>query len=113
MRKVHSFITNFGRIKIENYFVYITTNSKRTTFYIGVTNDLRRRIEEHTNNAGNPSSFAGKYYCNKLIYWERFDKMIYAIEREKQIKKWSRIKKLDLISEFNPEWKNLNGDLEY
>ena len=95
-----------------NYFVYITTNPKRTTLYIGVTNDLVRRLEEHAANAGNPSTFAGLYHCNNLVYYERFGEVGHAIEREKEIKKWSRSKKEALISSFNPGWRFLNEDVQ-
>ncbi len=88
-----------------NYFVYITTNPKRTTFYIGVTNDLSRRLIEHFQNSGNPKTFAGRYYCYKLIYFERHTSPEHAISREKQLKRWSRTKKEALIKSQNPELK--------
>lgn len=91
-----------------NYFVYIVTNPRKTVLYIGMTNDLARRLYEHYQNRGNKSSFAGRYYCHKLIYYERFDKPGHAIEREKEIKKWSRKKKETLIAAMNPKWKELN-----
>ncbi len=112
MQRDHSIIDNFGRITSGNYFLYIVTNKSRTSLYIGVTNNLKIRIQQHINNAGNPSTFAGKYNCNLLIYWERFDRMIHAINREKQIKKWNRRKKEELINDFNPHWRVLNSDLE-
>lgn len=76
-----------------NYFVYITTNPKKTTLYIGGTNDLRIRIQQHFEKRGNQNSFAGKYYCYNLIYYERHSNINHAIEREKEIKKWRREKK--------------------
>ena len=81
----------------ENFFVYITTNPGKTTLYTGVTNDLFTRMQEHYNNRGNQKSFAGKYYCYQLIYFERYDSITMAIEREKEIKDLSREKKLQLI----------------
>ncbi|MDX5346728.1 MAG: GIY-YIG nuclease family protein [Hymenobacteraceae bacterium] len=94
-----------------NYFVYITTNPKRTTYYIGVTNDLQRRLQEHFNNYGNKSTFAGKYYCYNLIYFERFTTATDAIDREKQLKNWSRSKKEFLIRQQNPCLKFLNAEV--
>ncbi|MDB5029819.1 GIY-YIG nuclease family protein [Mucilaginibacter sp.] len=91
-----------------NFCVYITTNPIKTVLYVGVTNDLNRRIQEHTENKGNKNSFAGKYYCYNLIYYEHFSDINFAIQREKEIKKWSRKKKMSLIESFNPEWKFLN-----
>ena len=95
-----------------NYFIYITTNPTKTVLYIGVTNDLNTRLKEHYENRGKPKTFAGKYYCYHLIYWERFQYIEHAIEREKELKKWSRIKKEHLINSFNPEWAFLNKEIE-
>lgn len=94
-----------------NYFVYITTNPLKTVLYIGVTNDLKRRLFEHQENKGNPQTFAGKYYCYNLIYFERFDFIQHAIDREKQLKKWSRKKKKYLIAQENPNWNFLNDEI--
>ncbi len=87
-----------------NYYVYITTNPGKTVLYIGVTNDLKRRISEHYSNRGNPENFAGKYYCYKLIYMEHFLDIKQAIFREKEIKNMTRKKKEDLIALKNPRW---------
>lgn len=95
-----------------NYYVYITTNPRKTVLYTGVTNDLERRLEEHYNNRGQPDTFAGKYYCYKLLYWERFDFVNDAIAAEKEIKDWTRAKKEQLISAFNPEWRFLNEEIK-
>jgi putative endonuclease len=95
-----------------NYFVYILTNPKRTTIYIGVTNDLKRRLEEHVLNAGDPATFAGKFYCHILLYYERFTFVDHAIQREKELKKWSRSKKETLINSMNPHWFSLNSDIQ-
>ncbi|GHA53553.1 GIY-YIG nuclease family protein [Pontibacter akesuensis] len=91
-----------------NYFTYITTNPRKTTLYVGVTNDIIRRLDEHFKNCGNPSSFAGKYYCYNLVYYERHSQINHAVEREKEIKKWSRSKKEALIYSMNPFWQFLN-----
>ena len=74
-----------------NYFVYITTNPKRTTYYIGITNDLAVRLQQHFKNSSNKTTFAGRYYCYRLVYFERFTSAIHAIEREKQLKGWRRL----------------------
>jgi len=88
-----------------NYFIYITTNPSKSTLYIGVTNDLSTRIRQHKENRGKPNTFAGKYYCYNLIYFERFGDINHAIEREKELKKWRREKKVNLIVTMNPNWK--------
>ena len=95
-----------------NYFVYITTNSNRTVLYIGVTNDLSRRLEEHYENSKIRKTFAGLYYCYHLIYFERHSQITHAIEREKEIKKWNRKKKESLINDFNPQWRFLNQEIQ-
>jgi putative endonuclease len=87
-----------------NYFVYITTNPRKTVLYVGVTNDLPARMQEHFNNRGKPETFAGKYYCYKLVYYERYRDVNHAIQREKELKDLSREKKITLIDEQNPHW---------
>jgi putative endonuclease len=86
------------------YCVYILTNIHHTVLYTGVTNDLQRRVMEH--KAGK-STFTKRYNITKLVYYECGDDINIAIFREKQIKAGSRQKKLDLINNFNPEWKDL------
>ena len=95
-----------------NYFTCITTNKLRTVLYIGITNDLERRLQEHFENKGNPNTFAGKYGCHYLIYFERFPNARFAIEREKELNKWSRIKKENLIRTLNPNWQFLNKEIK-
>ncbi len=90
------------------YFVYILTNMRKTVLYVGVTNDLRRRLDEHIQNSGNPKTFAGRYYCHRLLFWEEYNDVNVAIEREKQIKSWRRQKKVDLIKSVNPNWEFMN-----
>ena len=92
-----------------NYFVYIVTNINKTVLYIGVTNDLQRRVYEHEN--GIMPGFTKKYNCHFLIYYEHFQNIDDAISREKEIKKWRREKKEILINEFNPDWKSLNNEI--
>jgi len=94
-----------------NYYTYITTNPKKTTLYIGVTNDLSRRLYEHLMSCEDQSTFAGKYFCYNLVYYELHSDVNVAIAREKEIKKWSRIKKEKLIASMNPEWRFLNKDV--
>ncbi len=94
--------------KDHNYFVYITTNIKKNVIYIGITNDLYNRLVQHKENSKFNKTFAGKYNCYYLIYWERHTFVEDAIDREKEIKGWTRQKKNDLIKSFNPEWNFLN-----
>jgi putative endonuclease len=88
-----------------NNYVYITSNPRRTVFYIGVTNSLERRITEHHSNKGKRETFAGKYFCYELIYFEVFQNINEAIYREKELKSWSKEKKLALIKSVNPKLK--------
>jgi len=87
------------------YFVYIITNRYNTTFYIGVTNNLSRRIYEHRQKY--VSGFSKKYNLIKLIYFEEYDDIKNAILREKQLKNWHREWKLNLIKSKNPNFKDL------
>jgi putative endonuclease len=89
----------------KEYWVYILTNAYHTVLYTGVTNDLRTRVSDH--KAGRGSYFTGRYNVSKLVYYERGSDIKVAIDREKQIKGGSRQKKVDMISGFNPEWKDL------
>jgi putative endonuclease len=95
-----------------NFYVYITTNPEKTALYIGVTNDLNRRLFEHRENKGNAKTHAGKYYCYNLFYFEHYTHITFAILREKELKKWRREKKNALITACNPEWKFLNTEIE-
>ena len=92
------------------YFVYITTNPGRTVLYTGITNDLSRRLIEHYEARGNDQSFAGKYYCHRLLYFEQYPTARGAIDREKQIKKLRRSKKEWLINQMNPQWHFINDN---
>ncbi len=91
------------------YFTYITTNPARSVLYVGMTNDLADRMLKHYQNRGQKKTFAGRYYCYILIYYEEFRRPIHAIEREKQLKRWSRAKKEALINSINPGWHSLNN----
>ena len=86
-------------------FVYIMTNKYRTTFYIGVTNELNKRVIEHHNGIG--STFTKKYNLKNLIYFEEFSDINQAIAREKQIKNWHKEWKLNLIKAKNPKLETL------
>lgn len=88
-----------------NYYVYIITNTGKTVLYIGITNDLHRRLIEHYEESGKQETFTGKYYCYHLLYYEWFGDVNTAIAREKQLKRWSRKKKEMLINRVNPTWK--------
>ncbi|MBK9452254.1 MAG: GIY-YIG nuclease family protein [Bacteroidetes bacterium] len=91
------------------YYTYITTNPGNSVLYTGMTNDLRRRLTEHKAMRGSSDSFAGKYYCYKLVYFERHLTAMGAIRREKEIKKLSREDKIRLIASKNPKWEWLNS----
>lgn len=91
------------------YYVYMTTNENKTTLYIGVTNNIQRRLSQHYFDSQNAKkSFAGKYNCHYLVYYEGFEDAETAIQREKELKKWRREKKNGLIASFNPDWEFLN-----
>ena len=91
--------------KMKFSFVYILTNKYRTTFYVGVTGDLKKRIAEHQNEIG--SSFTKKYNLKDLIYFEEFTDINQAINREKQLKNWHKDWKLNLIKDKNPKLETL------
>lgn len=92
-----------------HYFVYIMTNRHNTTLYTGVTNDLKRRTNEHKSGVG--SKFTKRYNLTKLVYYEATGDVNAAIAREKQIKAGSRQKKLDLVNSINPEWRDLYDEI--
>lgn len=87
------------------YHVYIISSISKV-LYIGVTNNIQRRIYEHKNKL--IEGFSSKYNCTQLVYFEEYRHIQEAIEREKQLKKWSRAKKLYLISTKNPNWNDLS-----
>ncbi len=91
------------------YYVYILANKHRTVLYVGVTNDIRRRVEEH-RTCRNPGSFSSRYRITDLMYAERFGYVNDAIRREKQIKKGPRRRKEALIDCLNPDWRDLAAD---
>ncbi len=93
---------------MRTYYVYIITNKWNTTLYIGVTNDLGRRMYEHKQ--GLVEGFSKKYNLRKLLYFEETDDVQAAIEREKQLKKWRRDKKIVLIKKVNPQFEDLSTE---
>ncbi len=90
-------------------YVYIITNKVNTSVYVGVTNDLVRRIWEHKNKI--IKGFTSKYNLNKLVYYEIYDDEISAITREKRLKQYNREWKNDLINKFNPSWRDLYNEI--
>lgn len=90
---------------MKNMYVYIMTNKNNTSLYVGVTNDLIRRVWEHKNNF--VQGFTSRYNLHKLVYYEVYKNEITAIKREKTLKLFRRQKKIDLICNFNPNWKDL------
>ncbi len=100
-------------MKQHSYYLYITTNPQKTVLYTGVTNDLERRLQEHLeHNMNDRKTFAGKYFCYYLVYYEWYQYIQAAIQREKEIKGWLRVKKEKLITSFNPDWRFLNDPAE-
>jgi len=91
-------------VKDHEYFVYIVC-SRSGTLYIGMTNSIYRRALQH--KGGEIEGFSSEYYCNRLVYYEGFDDVHKAIGREKQLKGWTRAKKISLIESKNPRWEDL------
>jgi putative endonuclease len=89
-------------------FFYIMASGPYKTIYAGVTNDLLRRTQEHKEGKG--GYFTKKYKINQLVFYESYENITEAIAREKQIKKWERSWKLELIETMNPEWRDLSED---
>jgi putative endonuclease len=91
------------------YYVYLLASKRNGTLYIGVTSDLIKRVHEHKNNL--VEGFTKKYNIHNLVYFETTEDINSAIVREKQIKKWKRAWKIELIEKNNPEWRDLYIDL--
>jgi putative endonuclease len=89
--------------------MYILANNRNGTLYVGVTSDLVKRVWEHKSDL--TEGFTKKYGVHRLVYYEMHSGMLAAIAREKQLKKWNRAWKLELIEERNPDWKDLWNDL--
>lgn len=93
---------------VHHYYIYFLTNHKNGTLYIGMSNDLKRRIFEHKN--GLIEGFTKKYGLNRLVHFEVYQYVQEAIVREKRMKKWKRQWKIELIEEENPNWNDLAQD---
>ncbi len=94
---------------MKNYYVYILASQKNGTLYIGVTNDLIRRVYEHKQKL--VSGFTAEYDVGKLVYYEQTESVEAAIMREKQLKNWHRQWKINLINQHNPSWDDLYDDI--
>lgn len=90
------------------YYVYITASKKNGTLYVGMTNNLQRRIHEYKNNM--LPGFTSRYNVTKLVYFEKIDTVIEAIAREKQLKNWHRRWKINLVESMNPNWQDLDPE---
>lgn len=97
-------------MKNHNYYVYILSNWNNKVIYVGMTNNLERRIYEHKSKL--IEGFTKKYNLTKLVYYELTEDVNSAISREKEIKKWRREKKNNLIESLNPNWDDLSEDVD-
>ncbi len=94
---------------MKTYYVYLLASKNNGVLYTGVTNDLRRRIQEHKQRTN--SSFTKKYFIMKLVWFDHTDSIEAALNREKQIKKWKRAWKIELIEKSNPNWNDLSDTI--
>lgn len=93
----------------KKYYVYILTKERNSTFYVGVTSDLKRRVWEHKSEVA--EGFTKRYNVKSLVYYEIFFDPENAIKREKRLKKWNRSWKMKVIEEMNPDWKDLYDEI--
>ena len=93
-----------------NYYVYLLANASNVALYVGITNNLLRRVAEHRSGA-DPNSHTARYGIHKLVYYEQTTDVRAAIEREKQIKSWNRMHKNRLVESMNPNWEDLFSSL--
>ena len=93
----------------KSYYVYILASPRNGLLYIGMTNTLTRRVEEHQKKE--IDGFTKKFGIGKLVYYEVFEDVLNAIDREKQLKRWTRVKKNALVEKVNPEWADLSEKL--
>ena len=93
------------------FFVYILTSKRNGTLYVGVTNNLARRLSEH--KAKLVPGFTRKYAVGRLVYFEAFDSILEARAREHSLKRWRRIWKIALIEKLNPDWRDLSSELNF
>jgi len=105
---IHFSLKFFMYKTIHQYYLYILINKKNGTLYIGVSNDLERRMFEHKNKL--VDGFAKTYGLDKLVYFESYQYVNDAIKREKNMKKWKRQWKINLIEKENPDWNDLSFD---
>jgi putative endonuclease len=97
-------------VRNHDYWVYILTNKHRTTLYIGITSRLQHRLWQH--RCGEADGFAKRYHLNRLVWFEHFRDVRDAIACEKRLKGWRRDRKIALIEQVNPNWRDLSADLE-
>lgn len=97
------------KLMTKTYFIYILTNMRNGTLYIGVTNNLARRMYEHKMHL--IKGFSDRYNLDRLVYFEETNDILSAISREKQLKKWNRAWKIELIEKANPNWNDLYQEL--
>ena len=90
------------------FYVYVVQSASRRALYIGMTNNLHKRVWQHKNHTF--EGFSDDYNAVRLVYWESFDDVRNAIDREKRLKRWRREKKQWLIERFNPQWRDLAAD---
>ena len=95
---------------MNRYYVYLLSNHRDTVLYIGMTNDLKRRVWEHKHKA-NPKRFTVRYNCDRLVYFETYDSPERALAREKELKRYKRIQKEALIEQENATWRDLYEEL--
>ncbi len=95
-------------MKVHHYYVYMLTNTTKKVLYIGVSNNICRRLTEHYANRGTNNSFTGRYYCYWLVYYEEHQYINNAIAREKELKNLVRTEKDKIVTAFNPTWLFLN-----
>lgn len=95
---------------MKKYYTYIVTDKPNGKLYTGMTNDLLGRVRQHKEKK-DPTSYTARFNLDKLVWYQSFDSPLEAIRREKEIKGWLRIKKIRLIEESNPEWRDLYPDV--
>ena len=103
-------MTGFSRVFSKTYYIYMMSNKRRSTIYVGVTGSIRKRVWEHKNKI-HQRSFTARYNLLMLVYFETFESIHNAIKREKQLKGGSRQKKVDLILKMNPKWTDLSHQI--
>jgi putative endonuclease len=94
---------------MRQYYVYIMASKRKGTLYIGVTNNLVKRVYEHKNDL--MGGFTQKYHVHSLVYFEVYSDILDAIARDKRTKKWKRQWKIELIEKTNPQWRDLYSDI--